>query len=89
MACPGVPGTRGIRIGASNEPFSGSMSSPGYGMERSKLSESGLYALTYVADLRRRHESTDRLAGSERSIMCGAWCGDTANDSDSLKATLR
>lgn len=42
---PGVPGTRGMRSGARREPDLGSMSSPGEGMARRKLSERGLYAL--------------------------------------------
>lgn len=42
--CPGVPGTRGMSSGARRDPDLGSMSSPGEGMARRKLSERGLYA---------------------------------------------
>lgn len=43
---PGVPGTRGIRIGASIEPVLISKSGPAAGRFRSVESDKGVYAVT-------------------------------------------
>jgi hypothetical protein len=75
VAWPGVPGTRGIRIGASNEPLCGSISWLGEGMARKKLSERGLYASMEAVCWRRRTERSDREGGSEKNIVLDAVDG--------------
>ena len=67
---PGVPGTRGMRMGARSGPFSWSKRSPGEGMAFRKLSESGLYACV-VGTERRRYVRVVREEGSENSILRG------------------
>lgn len=63
---PGVPGTRGMRIGARRSPCSWSKRSPGAGMAFKKLSESGLYA---CVDVQSRYVRIEREDGRERSIV--------------------
>lgn len=58
-----------MRMGASSEPSLGSMSAPGEGMARRKLSERGLYALVGLE--RRAKERTDSVDGNEKNILNG------------------
>lgn len=66
---PRVPGTRGMRIGASNAPLLGSMSGPGEGIVRKKLSERGLYAAAGLDCSTRRIERSNRADGSAKNMV--------------------
>lgn len=56
-------------MGASNEPSLGSMSAPGEGMARRKLSDRGLYALTELGCSSSRNERSESADGNEKSIL--------------------
>lgn len=56
-------------MGASKDPLTGSMSWPGEGMARKKLSERGLYASTWFVHCRTRIEKSDNEDGSEKNMM--------------------
>jgi hypothetical protein len=58
-----------MRMGASNEPSCGSISWPGDGIARRKLSDRGLYALAGLARSRRRTERSESADGNVNNML--------------------